>query len=337
MKPRLLLKQWIFGAVIHLFVVALLVLSCGSINEGNWELVQTGDMPHAAAVASIYFLDANEGWALTWADLYKLRDYGKTWVPVLTNEGGRRAFYSFTFMSSQDGVVVGTQDKEGAYTVLILRTSDAGISWQEANTDVTPQAYRANRPTLNKVAFCDAKNGWAVGDLILHSSDGGLNWITQRSNAENKTLNAIGFLDCEHGWAVGADGLVLSTSDGGHTWIRQELGTKDTLMQVRFFGESGWILGGATGKSVLYRTIDRGKDWQPQLPNVGAALFDIFFLAGHGWIAGENGTILESEDGGRNWSKRQTPTSETLTSIYFLTPDQGWAAGDRKTLLRFVK
>jgi photosystem II stability/assembly factor-like uncharacterized protein len=106
-------------------------------------------------------------------------------------------------------------------------------------------------------------------------------------------------------------------------------------MGVRFFGNSGWIVGGAQGKAVLLRTHDGGETWQTQQLDVMSALFDIFFVGNHGWIAGEKGTILESGDGGQTWSLQKTPTHENLTSLFFLSPNQGWAGGDRLTLLRF--
>jgi photosystem II stability/assembly factor-like uncharacterized protein len=106
-------------------------------------------------------------------------------------------------------------------------------------------------------------------------------------------------------------------------------------MQVRFFGEKGWIVGGTDGKAVLLRTRDGGETWQSQQLPVTAQLFDIFFLDNHGWIAGEKGTLLRSDDGGETWSLQKTPTNEDLTSLFFLSPNQGWVGGNRLTLLRF--
>lgn len=106
-------------------------------------------------------------------------------------------------------------------------------------------------------------------------------------------------------------------------------------MKVRFFSDSGWIVGGTNGKSVLFRTRDGGETWQPQSVKVSKGLFDIFFVGTQGWIAGETGTILHSTDDGQTWAQENTPTTETLTSLFFLSPNQGWAGGDRGTLLRF--
>lgn len=327
--------KWTIGSLEIICATVLILSGCTSSSTAEWILVHSGEMSHSPAVESIYFVDKDQGWALTWSGLFKLRDQGRIWVPVLTGEGERRAFYSFMFRSSSNGVIVGTQKKDQSYTVLILRTSDGGESWQEAVTDVKPETDRDKTPAIYRVTFCDEKKGWGVGrNLIVHTTDGGAHWVTQRRSVDEENITGIGCVNSERAWAVGSRGLVLKTNDSGSTWTRQAIGTEDTLIQVRFFGQNGWIVGGTTGNSVLFRSSDGGESWQLQKPNVKAFLFDVFFVADHGWIAGESGTILETDDGGRTWLPRQTPTKENLTSLFFLSPDQGWVAGDRTTLLR---
>ena len=127
------------------------------------------------------------------------------------------------------------------------------------------------------------------------------------------------------------------TRDSGNTWERQKIATKDTIIQVRFFRKSGWIVGGEARKPALFRTLDEGETWQAQTINEPTMLFDIYFIRNLGWIAAENGTVFASQDGGQTWLANRTPTKENLTCIFFLDPDEGWASGDRKTLLRFSR
>jgi photosystem II stability/assembly factor-like uncharacterized protein len=313
-------------------------LSCSPTNSGKWELVHSASFSEAAALDPIVFNDNDEGWALTWAELDKLHDNGKKWTPVLTNVNADRAFYSFTFRTAKAGFVVGTQKKGDGYTVLILQTSDGGETWQERQTNVRPESDRFKGPALQSISFCGEKNGWAVGEhLILHTIDGGQTWQTQQSNVNgDDRLFTVACASPERAWAVGTGGLVLRTGDGGNTWTRQEIGTKDTLMRVRFFGDIGWIVGGgARGKGLLFRTSDGGETWRSQQLPTTKALFDIFFLGAHGWIAGEAGTILHSTDSGQTWAQEKVPTTENLTSLFFLSPNQGWAGGEKLTLLRF--
>jgi photosystem II stability/assembly factor-like uncharacterized protein len=321
---------------LYFLAAALVVSSCNLRVGGKWEVVHNENLAHAAAVGPILFDDKQVGWALTWAELFRVRDQGRSWIPVLKTDGERRAFYSFTFTTPTTGTVVGAQKKAEGYTVLILQTSDGGESWHEKATDVAPVVDRHERPALQSVTFCGAKSGWAVGnDLILHTTDGGLTWATQRSDLNGESLFTIACTSSERAWTVGTGGLLLRTIDGGNSWAHQVAGTREILIQVRFFGENGWIIGGTNGTAVLLRTRDRGETWQPQQLPVTTQLFDIFFLDNYGWIAGEKGTLLRSDDGGETWSPQKTPTNEDLTSLYFLSPNQGWVGGNRLTLLRF--
>lgn len=109
-------------------------------------------------------------------------------------------------------------------------------------------------------------------------------------------------------------------------------------MRIRFFGNEGWIVGGRNGHGLLFKTHNAGRTWQSQsLKSPTALLFDVHFTGAKGWIVGENGTILSSDDYGLTWVPQASPTSETLTSLFFLTKDLGWAGGDKQTLLRLNK
>ncbi len=51
-------------------------------------------------------------------------------------------------------------------------------------------------------------------------------------------------------------------------------------------------------------------------------------------VVGERGHILVSEDDGRSWQQQAAPTRVTLTSVFFIDPANGWAAGHDSLILR---
>lgn len=51
-------------------------------------------------------------------------------------------------------------------------------------------------------------------------------------------------------------------------------------------------------------------------------------------VVGERGHILISTDQGRSWQQQPTPTRATLTSLFFVDDDLGFAAGHDGTILR---
>lgn len=55
-----------------------------------------------------------------------------------------------------------------------------------------------------------------------------------------------------------------------------------------------------------------------------------------GWVAGSNGTILVTNDGGESWIPQTSSTTDLLYSIYFVTVSEGWVAGDNGALLHTI-
>ena len=51
-------------------------------------------------------------------------------------------------------------------------------------------------------------------------------------------------------------------------------------------------------------------------------------------VVGERGHILLSEDHGVSWQQQETPTRANLTSVFFIDPANGWAAGHDSVILQ---
>ncbi|MBA3971209.1 MAG: T9SS type A sorting domain-containing protein [Bacteroidetes bacterium] len=54
------------------------------------------------------------------------------------------------------------------------------------------------------------------------------------------------------------------------------------------------------------------------------------------YVAGSNGTILKTTDGGLNWINQPTPTSQILYAMDFLNSNNGFAVGDNGALLKTI-
>jgi photosystem II stability/assembly factor-like uncharacterized protein len=51
-------------------------------------------------------------------------------------------------------------------------------------------------------------------------------------------------------------------------------------------------------------------------------------------VVGERGHILISEDHGTSWQQQEVPTRANLTSVFFIDPANGWAAGHDSVILQ---
>ena len=56
---------------------------------------------------------------------------------------------------------------------------------------------------------------------------------------------------------------------------------------------------------------------------------EVFFIDNSkGWIVGEGGLILKSNDGGITWTQKNSGTTARLSSVQFIDYNKGWILGD---------
>jgi len=73
--------------------------------------------------------------------------------------------------------------------------------------------------------------------------------------------------------------------------------------------------------------------WTRQPSGTMAWLHSVFFLdRNRGWVAGSNGTLLTTTDGGATWKKLSTLTKDTLQDVYFADTEVGWLIATRDIL-----
>ncbi len=194
-------------------------------------------------------------------------------------------------------------------------------------------------------------SGWAVGKFgrILHTSDAGKNWAEQNSGTR-KPLTSVSFSDEFHGFAVGGGGAILATADGGRSWqprqspVREHLLDVDALNAGTVFavggfgtflstnnGGAAWLRHRLTWTRLVPRLIREAGAVEPNLNTV------YFIDHKEGWLGGEFGLLLHTQDGGQTWSaKRFGADLPQIVSIRFSDRLAGWAVGSRGTLLNTI-
>jgi photosystem II stability/assembly factor-like uncharacterized protein len=170
---------------------------------------------------------------------------------------------------------------------------------------------------LTSVYFVDSLYGWAVGDsgTIIHSYDGGNNWVFQNSKTENKIVDVF-FLNRELGWAsswntssIPFGTIILKTTDGGQSWRSELYQDENIFMTTILFLDSlnGWMGG---KPHALVKTTNGGLSWaQADIDTSIFAFFPIsrikFYNDQYGYACGgsvENvGLIWRTNNGGNKW------------------------------------
>jgi photosystem II stability/assembly factor-like uncharacterized protein len=85
---------------------------------------------------------------------------------------------SVTFVSADDGWVLGTGSCSGAPCAAIARTADGGRTWAEVSAPHVSIVPGPDQGTsgISGLRFADARNGWAFGPDLWATHDGGATW-----------------------------------------------------------------------------------------------------------------------------------------------------------------
>ncbi|MCF6341953.1 MAG: YCF48-related protein [Bacteroidales bacterium] len=78
-------------------------------------------------------------------------------------------------------------------------------------------------------------------------------------------------------------------------------------------------------------------DWTAQNSGVTVTLNDVFFTDSQtGWAVGNDGTIVNTTDGGQTWAPQASGTTEILRAVFFIDANTGWAVGGTlsKTMIK---
>jgi photosystem II stability/assembly factor-like uncharacterized protein len=203
------------------------------------------------------------------------------------------------------------------------------------------------------VHFTDPFKGWIIGDVwnfitystVLHTENGGKDWIQQNIDNGEYYLWEIYFPDSLHGWVVGEYyynnpyGAIFSTTNGGQDWTLQLEIDQWGLYGVYFTDSiNGWVVGGGAYYSgpVILVTNDGGNTWIEQYSDTtkNFSCFDInFYNDSIGWVVGSNGSILNTIDGGNNWNLQNSFVNYYLYDVHAFSESHAYACGSMGTFL----
>ena len=165
----------------------------------TWDTQHRGSA--SDAIADLFFLDQDIGWAAKRNGVLWTTDGGETW----TAAGGRYLDgYAVQFLDEANGFVAGQSG--------ILKSTDGGRSWEHMS---------APKVVYYGLHFLTPLLGWVVGErgTIVHTRDGGASWEIQKTGLTTfPLLRDLKFADERRGFAVGfvpasgrANSMILQT------------------------------------------------------------------------------------------------------------------------------
>ncbi len=314
----------------------------------------------------VFFTDRNHGWAAgsrtfspqLWGQtILATQDGGQTWATQGERAVPSGSFSYFRldriwFTDANNGWAAGSSEYFpttglDAQLGCILHTADGGKTWTDQGSSVctlTDGEYSA-------IQFLDSQNGWALDAgvsatiKLAHTTDGGNHWALVDTGIGGPVAvgyadvqGGMRFFDALHGCAGGAYNLAC-TSDGGAHWVQAALDCGDSCFiyvnTVAYADAShGWMGGGS-----VFRSTDSAAHWSNVTPKTasGGAYYGIQFNSpSTGWLAGHDGYLFQTADGGTTWQPVNSGTTVDLFGISFPDAQHGWLAGDFGTILSYA-
>lgn len=130
--------------------------------------------------------------------------------------------------------------------------------------------------------------------------------------AQNPYLFTVHFKDEENGLISGLGGVMLRSADGGRTWRYVKLDRKQALFSVASANGRAIAVG---EKGFVRVSTDGGAQWHPPqqgFPELFTFMRNIDFTPGleHGFIVGQRGMVLRSDDRGQSWKRVLPPEAD---------------------------
>lgn len=180
------------------------------------------------------------------------------------------------------------------------------------------------------------------------TTDYGQSWSGVNPSPRTELIYNQHFINELSGVCVSVDGNVFFTTNGTTSWTKKSLPSEcrvDASKEMTFGYNSIFAksmnevyICPTNGEIVLLRTTDGGNTWE-SLITTGDTNFSKlqrvkFYNENIGWAVGSGGTIFRTTDGGDNWIRKGSGTTNVvLYSINPINEDCCWIAGSSRNIL----
>lgn len=244
------------------------------LNSSDGISWQQASVPAQANLNSIFFINAQQGWAVGHdATVLTTQDGGHNWELQLYLPETDKPLFDIYFTDELQGIAV------GAYG-MFYRTIDGGKSWQpefhEELLSEDDQDYLAELKETDPDSYELEKTS-----LLPHFN---------RLVMDDSSL-----------LMVGEGGFVAESHDFGHNWKRLESFYNGSLFDAIRTPQQTLLVAGLRGN--LFRSTDHGESWERITLPESATLNSIFAGSeGELYLTGNAGTLLFSTDDGQTFT-----------------------------------
>jgi photosystem II stability/assembly factor-like uncharacterized protein len=288
----------------------------------------------------VVFTSPNIGYVLCSNGLlYKTKNGGLTWTYKSFDFEGLK----IQFIDDNTGWIAGNEvHDEFYYYGYICFTSDGGNTWRTT-------VYLSNGQ-IQDFYFPNKDRGW-YNYISYDISHDPLAYLAPTDNENNKIYLNNGFPDkiyfanenngfmrfgeIKPDWET----FMYRTSDGGQNWTKDfdySDGLEKFINTNLGFSAQCRYDNNDNPFSDFQKTTDIGHTWSEVSTIPGFYVKDYIILnESTGWMVGDSGKIYHTIDGGLNWLKQNSGTTNRLTSVSFIDEKHGWAVGENGEILKY--
>lgn len=254
-------------------------------------------------------------------------DDGATWTPQ--TEAPSSNINSMTNPYPDSGYLCGDNG-------LLMRTlrDTLGVHFQPWNS---PGSVNLNSITVVPLG----RLGYVGGDggNLWRTANSGLLW-TKQTLGTTQNIHRLYLVDIRRTYLCGDSGQVWKTEKANQWQDKSPSGfSAINFYSIAFVQDTGLVVG---DKGRILYSENGANSWTPETSGVNLGLHGLFmadpngekFHRGEGWIVGDSGVVLRTEDNGKTrWWRYWGGTYNTLRSVIFTDSLRGWAFGDHGTIV----
>jgi len=250
------------------------------------------------------------------------------WVKVKTFQPGQ-TLHCIRFANNSVGYTVSSLYNGTTYN--IHKTEDGGNTWIDQSSGYTSTRFKDIFVFSEDTVMMCGNYG-----LVIHTTDGGENWIADTVSPDGDPLFGISFVG-QTGYVCGNSGAIYKTTNMGESWSKVDPPFITAIEEINFLTED---FGFICGLNFIYYTENGGETWIEPETFPGATtnwwLRQISFANDSvGFVCGDIGQIYMTTDRGKNWQwMENTPTSESLQAMIALDENNLFACGYAGTVMR---
>jgi photosystem II stability/assembly factor-like uncharacterized protein len=348
-----------------LLLMVLVIASQNLFAQSGWQWAYP--FPQGNNITQVKFYNANTGYAVGDLCLLKTTNGGTNWIM----QGAPGTSYktlavldSVTVIAARDGVYKTTNGGTNWVTINstllfvsklefmnsstgfaitsngLFRTGNGGVNWIQFDSG-SSRSYNGIVCTSINTAYVIGRYPTGVAQynaFVMKTSDYGETWSECYSTPSFMSQH-ISFVNSNTGYVIigfNPDFRMLKTTNGGLNWSNTALVNCPEFINIKFFaGGIGYGAGAGTTPTTMGRTTNEGQTWSFTPIEMDAGFLD-FLNLDTGYIAGTNGNILKTVNGGINFVNQTAPygNNSKLNKVKFIDENTGYIIGEKGFLIK---